>query len=400
MPTALVTSKLPLTLNYVSLLRYNLHHSRTSAANPHFPGPPSRVYTLSGAYIEYNSYYATLLRLLVPVTSTFPPYTLGTSLDLLGTPSRVISLNLSHYKVIPVLGRGSLGSIHIVHNPPVPTCPTLPSTSEEERALELEMERAQERIRKLKERRRAEEEARKRAEEEAARRAAEEREREEAAARAVSARRKEEEAAERRKVAAAAAASRNRTGPSPSEASTSTRRVEVEIPRMINKGRGKQRAEVTGGDPNNGDDDEEDKEKAPCEVVVLGWAGHGEEGGKTKQRATGCAGEPDGPATGRQPVLEGRQDENHARLVAIETRLAMAMADPATPAFSQMASEQPRMLKRRRIVEQSDKDEENEEEEEIEKGKEGAEEEGEDKAPAPKKAKTAASEKGKEREVE
>ncbi|KAJ3898335.1 hypothetical protein F5879DRAFT_994908 [Lentinula edodes] len=43
---------------------------------------------------EYNSFYAALLGFVPP-----PPqfYVLGTSLDLTGTPSRVTSLNPSHY---------------------------------------------------------------------------------------------------------------------------------------------------------------------------------------------------------------------------------------------------------------------------------------------------------------
>ncbi|KAJ3854247.1 hypothetical protein EV368DRAFT_80764 [Lentinula lateritia] len=271
----------------------------------------------------------------------------------------------------------SVGSIPINTDPPAPMRPTLPSASDKERALELEMERAQEWMRKLKERRRAKEEARKRAEEEAARRAAEEREREEAAAWAADARKKEEEAAERRKVAMAAAASHNCMGPSPSEVSTSTRRVEVEIPRVINKGRGKQRAEVTGRDPDDsndgrdGDDnnDKEDEEKAPfmvkregglsgellavlesqmAQLLANNWSLR-ESASRTQQYL-------------RQ--LLRQQDEDHARLVAIETRLAMA--DPATLAFS-------------------DEDEEDEEEEEVEKGEEGVEEEGEGRRQQPQR---------------
>ncbi|KAJ3846216.1 hypothetical protein EV368DRAFT_89374 [Lentinula lateritia] len=357
------------------------------------------------------------------------------------------------------------------------------------------MERAQERMRKLKGRRRAEKEARKRAEEEVARRAAEEREREEAAAWAASTRRKEEEAAEMRKVATVAVTSRNRTGPSPSEVSTSTRRVEVEIPHMINKGRGKQRAEVTNGDP----DHKENEEKAPCERCRVKKIPCLEQAGKRStvickpchDAKVRClysgrrvvVKREGGPSGERLAVLDSQmaqllannhlresasrtqqylrqllrqqdedharlvaietkqylrqllwqQDEDHARLVAIETRLAMADLDfdvlwfaprrrryrrvsLAASGFSLLYSQSPgtcglpigpwhglpvyMILTRRRIVEQSDEDEENEEQEEIEKGKEGAEEEGEDKALAPKKAKTAASEKGKEREVE
>ncbi|KAF8827428.1 hypothetical protein HHX47_DHR4000219 [Lentinula edodes] len=97
-----------------------------------------------------------------------------------------------------------------------------------------------------------------------------------------------------------------------------------------------------------------------------------------------------------------RQDEDHARLIAIDTR--DAMRESAIPGPSRSVSEQLRSLKRRRIMENSEEEEEEdkggEEVVEGEKDGEGEEEEEEEgEAPAPKKAKTAASEKGKEKEV-
>ncbi|KAJ3898598.1 hypothetical protein F5879DRAFT_994636 [Lentinula edodes] len=95
------------------------------------------------------------------------------------------------------------------------------------------------------------------------------------------------------------------------------------------------------------------------------------------------------------------QDKNHSQLIAIETRLASMGARVATPGPLRIVSEKLRNLKRRRIVEHSIKEEEEKEEEEVEKEGKGAEveEKEEGKAPALKKAKMAASEKGKEKEV-
>ncbi|KAJ3805222.1 hypothetical protein F5876DRAFT_82020 [Lentinula aff. lateritia] len=240
-------------------------------------------------------------------------------------------------------------------------------------------------MRKLKEKRKAKEEAKKKVEEEAARQAAEEEQkRQEAATWAASARKVEEEAAEKRRRIAAAAAAQSRQGPSPGEATTSARRVEVEIPRVVRKGNSRQRAEAISGDPDDGDDGNNDNNKGPCErckakkipcaVLVLATAFHGE-------RTTGRARKSDGTNPRRQLGLKGGLDSTGAGAV--------------TPGPSRIVSEKPRNLKRRRIVEHSDKEEE--EEEEVEKEGEGAEVE--DEAPALKKAKTAASEKGKEKEM-
>ncbi|KAJ3804361.1 hypothetical protein F5876DRAFT_70700 [Lentinula aff. lateritia] len=171
---------------------------------------------------------------------------------------------------------------------------------------------------------------------------------------------------------------------------------------MINKGKGEQRAEVISGDPNDNDDggdsdnndDEEGGEKAPCERCWMKKIPCLEQAGK--QSTMICKPCHDAKVkcsySGRPVAVKKEGGPS-----AIETRLAMA--DPATPAFLQMVSKGLRMLKRRRIVEQS---EEEEVIEEQEVGKEGEEEEEneEEEAPVPKKAKIAASGKGKDKEIE
>ncbi|KAJ3858344.1 hypothetical protein EV359DRAFT_87877 [Lentinula novae-zelandiae] len=147
----------------------------------------------------------------------------------------------------------SIGSIPITggtdHQPWEPTHPTTPDPSDEECELELQLERTREK---------------KRAEEEAKRKAEEEKQKQEAAVRVAHARKMEEEGAEKRRKLAAAA--RNHRGPSPGEATTSTRRVEVEVPRVVKKGKSFQRNEASGRDPDDGnDDDDNEEEQAPCE---------------------------------------------------------------------------------------------------------------------------------------
>ncbi|KAJ3804628.1 hypothetical protein F5876DRAFT_82854 [Lentinula aff. lateritia] len=339
----------------------------------------------------------------------------------------------------------NIGSIPVTaghgNQPPVPTRPTTPSASDEERELEEQLKRNWERLQKLKEKRKAEEAAKKKAEEEAARQAAEERKaREEAAAQAIQARRMEEEAAEKRRRIAASA--RGRQGPAPGEASTSRRQMEVEIPRVVRKGSGKQSVET--GDPDDGDDgsddgddEDEEDEKATCERCHLKKLPCLPQEGKrhtvickpchdSKVRCS-YSGRPvatrrEGGSGERLAVMESqlaqgladvrslreattrtnqylrqilrRQDKVNGRLIAIETRLSMAGS--ATPGPSRTVSVKPRVLKRRRVEEET---EEEQEEEEKEKEVEVEREEGEE-APAPKKAKTVASEKGKEKEVE
>ncbi|KAJ3858443.1 hypothetical protein EV359DRAFT_87735 [Lentinula novae-zelandiae] len=88
-------SKLPPTSNYVLLLRYYLRCLKTPTATPHFPGPPSWANTLLGLlqFVLFNTPTSPSSRL-----SLSPPViVLGTSLDLLRTPSRVASHTYDYY---------------------------------------------------------------------------------------------------------------------------------------------------------------------------------------------------------------------------------------------------------------------------------------------------------------
>ncbi|KAJ3803654.1 hypothetical protein F5876DRAFT_84794, partial [Lentinula aff. lateritia] len=228
---------------------------------------------------------------------------------------------------------------------------------------------------------------------------------------------------------------------------------EVEIPRVVKKGKAPQRNEFSGGDPDDGgdggEDDDDDEERAPCEWCQMKKIPCLEQVGKRStvickpchDAKVKClySGRPiqvkreGGPSGERMAVMESqlaqlladnralreatsrsqqylrqllhRQDKDHARLIAIDAR--DAMREPATRGPSRLVSDRPRNLKRRRIVENSEEEEEEEREEEKvvegEKDGEGEEEEEEEEkegeAPAPKRAKTAASEKGKEKEV-
>ncbi|KAJ3858296.1 hypothetical protein EV359DRAFT_87954 [Lentinula novae-zelandiae] len=333
-----------------------------------------------------------------------------------------------------------IGSIPITggtgNPPPAPTRPTMPSASDKERELEEQLRRDWEQLQRFKEKRKAEEKAKRKAEEEAARRVAEEKKQwEEVAAQAASAKKREEEAADQRRRAAAAG---THQGPSPSEATTSVTQVEVEIPRLVKKGKGRLRNEASGGDPDDGDDggedDDDDEERAPCEWCVNKRIPCLEQVGKRStvickpchdakvkcsysgrpvqsKREGGPSGEglavmesqmAQGPADVRSlreattrtnqylhQILR-KQEEMNGRLIAIETRLSMAGS--ATPGLSRTASEKPRLLKRKRIEEETEEEEKEEEEEEKED-----EEEVEGEAPAPKKVGATASEKGKER---
>ncbi|KAJ3846994.1 hypothetical protein EV368DRAFT_88250 [Lentinula lateritia] len=97
----------------------------------------------------------------------------------------------------------TVGSIPITGGTdPRPLAPTRPSTlnaSDKEWELEKQLERNQERLQKLKEKRKAEEAAKKKAEEAARWAAEEEKKKREAAAQAVQARKLEEEAVEKRR---------------------------------------------------------------------------------------------------------------------------------------------------------------------------------------------------------
>ncbi|KAJ3897518.1 hypothetical protein F5879DRAFT_995912 [Lentinula edodes] len=276
----------------------------------------------------------------------------------------------------------TVGSISVTGRHPTPplapTRPLTPDPSDEERQLELQLEHG--------------------------------RQRQEAAERAANARKLEEEAAEKRRRMAAAAAARNHWGPSPGAASTSARRVEVEVPRVVKKGKGKQRMEVSSGDPDDGgdgedDDDEDDEERTPCE--------------RCQQKKIPCLEQPvqmkregGGQLIGeRLAVLESQmaqlladnrqlreaqlKDNNYNR--HINRKLDWLMMDAARRRNSppEMPEPGPSRLptKRRRVVD-SEEEEEDRRVGEDEEGEEEVEEE-EGGEPAPKRAR---SEKGKERE--
>ncbi|KAJ3845709.1 hypothetical protein EV368DRAFT_70490, partial [Lentinula lateritia] len=118
--------------------------------------------------------------------------------------------------------------------------------------------KAKEKVRRMKERKAAAAAAAKqKAKEEAARKAVEE-ERAQAAAKE-----------ERRRRMAEAATARSRRGSSPEETLGSPRRPVVEIRREKGKGKGKSKAQPVDEDPDDGgdgdDDDDEEDERAPCE---------------------------------------------------------------------------------------------------------------------------------------
>ncbi|KAJ3897524.1 hypothetical protein F5879DRAFT_995905 [Lentinula edodes] len=235
--------------------------------------------------------------------------------------------------------------------------------------------------------------------------------------------------------------------------SASPRRPIVEIRKEKGKGREGIPARPVGGDPDNGDDgdnddddDDDEEEREPCErckakkIPCLQQAG--------KRSSVICkpchdskvwcsfSGRPstvkrEGGSGERIAVMESqmaqsladlralreanskthqylhqllsRQEDDHACLIAMETRMAM-MGMGEGPAVVGPSN---RRTERRRIVEESTEEEEEEKEveekeDEVEKDGEGeeeemeAEEEGEGEVPA----KTVTSEKGKERAVE
>ncbi|KAJ3867552.1 hypothetical protein EV359DRAFT_78513 [Lentinula novae-zelandiae] len=265
----------------------------------------------------------------------------------------------------------TVGSIPITggtSNPPLgPTHPSMPDPFDEERELELQLECTQEK-------KKAEEEAKRRVEEEVARRAAEEeKEKQEAAARAASTKKKEEE--------------------------ESCSGGGVQLPRAF-----LQRGKASGGDPDDGNDsgdnDDDDKEeRAPCERCQIKKIPCLEqvrrEGGPSGEQLAVMESQMAQLLADNRALREAtsrshqylrqllrRQDEDHARLIAIEAR--SAMLGPAIPGPSRSVSERPKHLKRRRIIEHGNEEEEEENENEEEQGKEeegGEEEEEQEEGP-------------------
>ncbi|KAJ3884088.1 hypothetical protein GG344DRAFT_84594 [Lentinula edodes] len=344
--------------------------------------------------------------------------------------------------------------------------PPIDLTAHDEEGLEEEDEddiigKAQERVERVRARKAAAA-AKKAAEEKAAKAAAaREKAAQEVRERALRARQQEQEVAERRRLLADAASARSQRGTSPSEMSASPCRPVVEIRREKGKGRAKVPAPSVGGDPDDGDDgdddDDDEEEREPCERCKVKKIPCLQQAGKrssvickpchdSKVRCS-FSGRPstvkrEGGSGERLAVMESqmaqsladlralretnseshqylrqllrRQEDDHARLIAMETRMAMmGMGEgPATAGPSSRRTERRRPLKRRRIAEESAEEEEEEEEKAIgEKGQEvekdgegeeeemGAVEEGEGEAPAPTAATTVTSDKGKERAV-
>ncbi|KAJ3898643.1 hypothetical protein F5879DRAFT_926893, partial [Lentinula edodes] len=230
--------------------------------------------------------------------------------------------------------------------------------------------RAQERVERVRARKaaaaakKAAAAAKKAAEEKTARAAAaREKVAQEARERALWAHQQEEEVAERRRLLANAAAARSQRGTSPSEMSVSPRWPVVEIRREKGKGRAKVPAQPVGGDPNDGNDD---KEKEPCErckakkIPCLQQAGKRSSvickpchDSKVRCSCSGCpsTGKQEGGSGERMAVMESQmaqiladlralreanskshqylrqllrqQEDDHARLIAMETRMAM-----------------------------------------------------------------------------
>ncbi|KAJ3870780.1 hypothetical protein F5051DRAFT_447132 [Lentinula edodes] len=289
-------------------------------------------------------------------------------------------------------------------NPPSPGAPI----DEDEDEIIRE---ALARVERVKARKAAEAAKKKAAEEAAARKAAEEAERKKRAAeqaaaarrqaaqdardRANRAQEQEDGVVERRRKLAAAATARSQGGTSTGETSVSPRRPVVEIPRM--KSKGKAKAQPIGEDPDDGDDGDEDdndeEDREPCErckakkIPCLKQAGkrssvickpcHNSKvrcsySGRpyTIKREGGAS-----PSGERLAVLESqmaqvladnwalreanskshqylrqllrRQEDDHARLISLDTRVTMmGMGEgPATAGPSRRTTERRRPLK-------------------------------------------------------
>ncbi|KAJ3853634.1 hypothetical protein EV368DRAFT_81394 [Lentinula lateritia] len=256
----------------------------------------------------------------------------------------------------------------------------------------------------------------------------------------------EEEVTEWRRLIAEAATVR-------SQRETSPRRPVVEIWRAA-KGKGKAKAQLVGGDPNDGDDsdddDDDEEDQAPCErgktkkLPCQMQAGKRSSiickpchDSKVKCWYSGCpttSKQREGGSGERIAIMESqmvqsladlwvlreanskmhqylhqllqKQEDDHACLIAMETRMAMMGMGEG----SATAGPSRQTTKRRRVVEESDEEEDEEEKgKEVEKEMEEdgggeveeegggmeVEEGGEREAPA----KTVASEKGEEKEV-
>ncbi|GAW10287.1 hypothetical protein LENED_012536 [Lentinula edodes] len=276
---------------------------------------------------------------------------------------------------------------------PVAPLPADTSVHEEE-GLEDEdedeiIQRAQARVERVRARKVAAA-AKKAAEEKAARAAAaRERAAQEVQEQALWARQQEEEVVERRRLLAEVATARSQRGTLPSEMSVSPRRPVVEIRREKGKGKAKVPAQPVGGDPDDGDEEKEPCErcrakKIPClqqagkrsSMILKREGGSGEQiAVMESQMAQSLANlralwEANSKSHQYLRQLLRRQEDDHARLIAMETKMVMK-------------------------VEESAEEEEEEEEKEVEKKEDKVEKDGEgEEEMAPTEAQ---SEKGKER---
>ncbi|KAJ3924430.1 MAG: hypothetical protein NXY57DRAFT_1088206, partial [Lentinula lateritia] len=180
--------------------------------------------------------------------------------------------------------------------------------------------------------RKAEEAACRRAEEEEERRrvareqaAREARERAiQARERAIQARRQEEEVAERRRLMAEAATIRSQRETSPSERSASPRRP---------VGKGKAKAQPVGGDPDDGDDgdddDDDEEDRAPCERCKTKKLPCQMQAGKRSSiickpchnAKVKCS------YSGRPTISKQREGGSGERIAVMESQMAQSLAD-------------------------------------------------------------------------
>ncbi|KAJ3900566.1 hypothetical protein F5879DRAFT_992758 [Lentinula edodes] len=336
--------------------------------------------------------------------------------------------------------------------PPPPTDPAVHKKEGlEDKDEDNIIGRAQERVEKVRARKAAAV-AKKAAEE----KAAGERVAQEAREQALRVHQQEEEIMEGRRLLAEAATTRSQRGTSPSEMSASPRRPVAEIRRkMISKGTGKAKAQPVSGDPDDGDNGDDKEDRAPCERCKNKKLPCQMQAGKrssiickpchdTKVRCSysvrpTTSKQREGSSGERITIMESqmaqsladlqalreadlkthqylrqllrKQEDDHARLIAMETRMAMLGMGgaSATAGPSRRTTKRRQPLKRRKVVEESDEEDEEEKDKNVEKEmeedgegeveKEGermeAKEEGEGKAPA----RTVTSEKGKETEV-
>ncbi|KAJ3884944.1 hypothetical protein GG344DRAFT_83312 [Lentinula edodes] len=236
----------------------------------------------------------------------------------------------------------------------------------------------------------------------------------------------------RRRLMAAAATARSQRGTSPSEVSVSPWRPVVEIRRTKNKGKGKARAEPVGGDADDGDDGDDD-DKEPCEQCRVKKISCQMQAGKRSSLI--CKPCHDAKIrcsySGRPCTVKRERGSNPTgeHLAVLESQMAQLLADNRqlrddnikansyhrhfnrkldwlimdaarrrkSPPELPEAGPSGVSKKRRRVVD-SDEEEEREIEGEMEKDREEVKE-GEEGALAPKRAKAAPSEKGKEKEV-